>query len=51
MAVSWEVSALLGLLYVVIYLAFVILVPVLILAASILTIWQSIRRKREYSVS
>lgn len=47
MALGWDVSAFLGILYIAVYLAFVLLVPVLILAALILTIWQSIRRKRE----
>jgi hypothetical protein len=37
---SWKTSAYFGLGYLVIYLAFVLLVPVLILAAGILTIWQ-----------
>ena len=37
---GWNLSAFLAIIYIVLYLAFVILVPVLILAAIILTVWQ-----------
>ena len=39
-AAGWQTSAFFGVAYLVIYLAFVLLVPVLILAAGILTAWQ-----------
>jgi hypothetical protein len=37
---SWRTSAFFGLAYLVIYLAFVLVVPVLILAAGILAVWR-----------
>jgi hypothetical protein len=37
---GWKTSAYFGVGYLVIYLAFVLLVPVLILAAGILAVWQ-----------
>jgi hypothetical protein len=46
MAAGWKLSGYLALIYILLYLAFVILVPVLILAALILTIWQGWVRKR-----
>ena len=47
LALGWTLSAFLAVIYIVFYLAFVILVPVLILAAVILTIWQRYIRKKE----
>jgi len=47
LALGWTLSAFLAVIYIVLYLAFVILVPVLILAAVILTIWQRYIRKKE----
>jgi len=39
-AADWRTSSFLGIAYLVIYLAFVIVAPVLVLAAGILTVWQ-----------
>jgi hypothetical protein len=39
-AASWKLSAFYGLTYLVTYMAFVILAPVLVLAAGILALWQ-----------
>src|SRR5438093_5791615 len=36
---GWHMSAFLGLLYIFVYLAFVLLVPVLVLAAGMLSVW------------
>jgi hypothetical protein len=38
--IGWTTSALLGLSYIFLYLAFVLLVPVLLLAATILVLWR-----------
>jgi len=40
LTLGWKLSAFLAVIYIVVYLAFVILVPVLILAAGILTVGQ-----------
>ena len=40
LALGWNFSAFLAVVYIAFYLAFVILVPVLVLAAVILEIWQ-----------
>jgi len=45
LALGWTLSAILAIFYIVLYLAFVILVPVLLLAAAILTVWQRLRKK------
>lgn len=45
LALGWDLSAFLAVLYIVLYLAFVILVPVLLLAAVILMIWQRLNQK------
>jgi len=45
LALGWNLSAFLAVIYIVFYLAFVILVPVLILAATLLAVWQRFRRK------
>jgi hypothetical protein len=37
---GWRLSAFLGLAYIFIYLAFVLLVPILLLAAVLLALWQ-----------
>ncbi len=48
-AAGWKLSGFLALIYILLYLAFVILVPVLILAAMILAVGQRFRRKKEKS--
>ena len=40
LALGWNLSAFLAVIYIVLYLAFVVLVPILILAAGILAIGQ-----------
>ena len=47
LTLGWKLSAFLAVIYIVFYLAFVILAPVLLLAAGILTIWQKCFRKEE----
>jgi hypothetical protein len=42
---GWNLSAFLGIFYIALYLAFVIVVPVLVLAAAILMVWQRLRQK------
>jgi hypothetical protein len=42
---GWNLSAFLAVIYIVLYLAFVIVVPVLVLAAAILVVWQRLHRK------
>jgi hypothetical protein len=42
---GWNLSAFLAVIYILLYLAFVILVPVLVLAAVILMVWQLPQRK------
>ena len=39
-AAGWKLSGFLALIYILLYLAFVILVPVLVLAAMILAVWR-----------
>ena len=51
LALGWKLSAFLAVSYIVLYLAFVLLVPVLILAAAILTLWQQYIRKEENSLT
>lgn len=46
LALGWELSAILAFFYIVLYLAFIILVPVLVLAAAILMVWQRLQTKR-----
>jgi len=48
---GWAMSAFLGVAYIIIYLALVILAPVLILAAGILTVWQRHLNKEKTPVS
>lgn len=48
-AAGWKLSGFLALIYILLYLAFVILVPVLVLAAAILAVGQRFRRKEEKS--
>ena len=48
-AAGWKLSSFLALVYILLYLAFVILVPVLVLAAMILTVWRRWVRKKENS--
>ena len=45
LALGWNLSAFLAVIYILLYLAFVILVPVLVLAAVILMVWQLPQRK------
>jgi hypothetical protein len=45
LALGWNLSAFLAVIYIIFYLAFVILVPVLVLAAAMLAAWQWFRRK------
>lgn len=46
---GWEQSALFGLLFIVLYLGFILAVPVLLLAAAILTIWRLLSSFRKRS--
>lgn len=48
-AAGWKLSGFLALIYILLYLAFVILVPVLVLAAAILAVGKRFRRKEEKS--
>jgi len=48
---GWGISAFLGIAYIIIYLAFVILAPVLILAAAILAVWQRYLNNEKAPVS
>lgn len=45
LALGWNLSAFLAVVYILLYLAFVILVPVLVLAAAILMVWQRLHQK------
>ena len=45
LTLGWNLSAFLAVIYILFYLAFVVLVPVLVLAAILLTAWQRFRRK------
>ncbi|MGA9452363.1 MAG: hypothetical protein WBW41_13585 [Verrucomicrobiia bacterium] len=49
LTLGWNLSAFLAVVYILLYLAFVILVPVLIIAAIILTIWQRFFGKSQKS--
>jgi hypothetical protein len=42
---GWKLSAFFGVSYVVLYLAFVVLVPILVLAAGMLMVWEGFKRK------
>ena len=42
---GWKLSGFLAVIYILFYLAFVIQVPILVLAASILMAWQRLHRK------
>lgn len=44
-ALGWGLSTFLAVIYIVLYLAFVIVVPVLLLAAAILMVWQRLRQR------
>ncbi|MGB8370300.1 MAG: hypothetical protein ACLPYZ_08230 [Limisphaerales bacterium] len=46
-AAGWKLSGFLALIYILLYLAFVILIPVLVLAAIILAVGQRFRRKQK----
>ena len=48
-AAGWKLSGFLALIYILLYLAFVILGPVLVLTAMILTVWRRWVRKKENS--
>ena len=45
LTLGWNLSAFLAIVYIVVYLAFIVLVPILVLAAGILSLWQWSRRK------
>ena len=45
LALGWTISAMLGLAYVILYVAFVLLVPILLLAAAMLAVWARIYRQ------
>ncbi len=47
-ALGWDVSAILAVTYVAIYLAFVVAVPILLLAAVILKIGEAVIKKKNY---
>jgi membrane protein implicated in regulation of membrane protease activity len=49
LALGWNLSAFLAVIFIALYLAFVILAPILVLAAMILTTWQHFLRKNEAS--
>jgi hypothetical protein len=49
-AASWRTSAFLGVAYLAIYMAFVLLVPVLILAAGVLALWRWCVKRRSLGV-
>ena len=48
-AAGWKLSAILAVVYILLYLAFVILVPILVLATMILTVWRQYIRNKEIS--
>jgi hypothetical protein len=48
LALGWSLSTVLAVAYIVLYLAFVILVPVLLLAAAILMAWQRLIKNPSY---
>ena len=48
-AAGWKLSSFLALIYILLFLAFVILVPVLVLAALILMVWRRCVQKEENS--
>jgi len=43
---SWKTSAILGATYIVLYLAFVLMVPILVIAALMLSVWKRTRQRR-----
>lgn len=43
---GWRTSAFFGVAYLIIYMAFIVLAPILILAAGILTVWQRCLHRR-----
>jgi hypothetical protein len=45
LALGWNLSAFLAVVYILLYLAFVILVPVLVLAAVIFMVWQRLHQR------
>ncbi len=47
-ALGWRMSAFLGLAYIFAYLAFVLLVPVLLLAAGLLAAWNSLSQTKPF---
>jgi hypothetical protein len=49
LAAGWKLSSFLALVYILLYLAFVILVPVLVLAALILAVWRRCVQKADNS--
>ena len=49
LTLGWNLSAFLAVIYILFYLAFVVLVPVLVLAAAILTFWRRWFQKADNS--
>ena len=49
LTLGWNLSAFLAVIYILFYLAFVVLVPVLVLAAAILTFWRQWIQKADNS--
>ena len=43
-SLGWQASSVLGVAYILLYLAFVVLVPILILAAALIAVWEKFRR-------
>jgi hypothetical protein len=43
---GWRMSAFLGLTYIFLYLAFVLLVPILLLSAAMLSVWKRLLRQK-----
>jgi hypothetical protein len=46
-SLDWQTASILGVVYIIIYLAFVLGVPILILGALILKLWQRVAIKRD----
>ena len=46
---SWQKAAFLGVLYLILYMAFILIVPILIIAAAISTAWQKLALQKKAS--
>jgi hypothetical protein len=44
-ALGWKVSGFLAVIYIATYLAFVVLVPIMVLAAAIIALWRRLRKQ------